>query len=431
MDNTQSLRGRHILLGVTGGIAAYKACLLLRALQESGASVQVVMTDAATKFVTPMTFQALSGRPVYTDAWSPVVPNHMPHIELAREADAVVVAPATADFMSLLAHGRTPDLLSSLCLARDVPLFVAPAMNRQMWTHPATQANAQALRDQGVVLLGPASGHQACGETGEGRMLEPQEILLGLAQAMVHLAPRHRPSPIRGLLQGRRVLMTAGPTAEPIDPVRVISNRSSGQMGYAIAEAAVEAGATVVLISGPTALACPEGVVRIAVETALEMEAAVSAQLRAWAGDAGPNGPSTDVFIGVAAVADWRPETPLPSKMKKGETGPQFAELRWVENPDILAGVAAAQSLPRPACVVGFAAETCSEAELIDLLPAKRQRKGADLLVGNLAQQALGSDHNRTWLCTEAGVVPLADGPKSEVARRLISTIASQPSLAP
>lgn len=419
--NREALSGRHILLGITGGIAAYKACLLLRGLQEAGATVQVVMTEAATRFVTPMTFQALSGRPVYTDAWSPVVANHMPHIELAREADAVVIAPATADFMALLAHGRTPDLLSSLCLARDVPLFVAPAMNRQMWSHPATQANAQTLREQGVQLLGPASGQQACGEIGEGRMIEPEEIRALLNQAFEGAAERTRPSPVRGLLQGRRVLLTAGPTAEPIDPVRVISNKSSGQMGYALAEAAAEAGAEVVLVSGPTALPCPAGVARVDVGTALEMQAAVQAQLAAWQQASMP----TDVFVGVAAVADWRPETPLEFKMKKDGSGPAFASLRWIENPDILAGVARMGADLRPTLVVGFAAETCAQEELLALLPAKRQRKGADLLLGNRAQLALGSSTNEVWVCnSREEILALGHGPKPQVARAIVQIIA-------
>lgn len=398
---SQPLAGRHLVLGVTGGVAAYKACDLLRRLQDAGASVQVVMTEAATRFVTPMTFQALSGRPVITDAWSPAVANHMPHIELSREADGVIIAPCTADFMALLATGQTPDLLSSLCLAREVPLWIAPAMNRQMWTHPATQANASRLAEQGVLLLGPSSGSQACGEVGQGRMLEPLEIVAGLVEGLVaHSAAPSRGSPvIRGLLHGCRVLLTAGPTQEPIDPVRVITNRSSGQMGYALAAAAAEAGAEVVMVSGPTRLPTPLGVHRVDVETALEMEAAVRDQLVAW----GQTSPARAVlFMGVAAVADWRLASPLTEKIKKGQ-GAGLGQFEWIENPDILAGVGHLPQGQRPDLVLGFAAETGTPESLLAEMPAKLSRKSADLLVGNLATEALGQEAARVWLLRRGG----------------------------
>jgi len=291
------LAHKHIVLGLTGSVACYKTAELLRRMVEQGTTVDVVMSEAATRFITPVTMQALSGRPVHVDAWDARTPNNMAHIALTRGADAVLVAPASADFMAKLAHGAADDLLSMLCLARTCPLLVAPAMNREMWHHPATQRNAAQLRDDGVWLLGPGSGAQACLETGQGRMLEPQQLL-------AELIAFFQPKP----LTGRRVLLTAGPTVEPIDPVRVISNRSSGKTGYALARAAREAGAEVTLVSGPTALAVPWGVACIGVQTARQMHEAVLAHCR-----------DADIFIAVAAVADWHVVNASGQKLKKDQ----------------------------------------------------------------------------------------------------------------
>ncbi|MGA0013015.1 MAG: bifunctional phosphopantothenoylcysteine decarboxylase/phosphopantothenate--cysteine ligase CoaBC [Burkholderiaceae bacterium] len=322
---TKRLDGCHLVLGVTGGIAAYKACELVRRLQDLGASVQVVMTEGAKHFVTETTFQALSGRPVISDQWTDSVQNGMPHIDLARESDGIVVAPASADFLAKLCHGQTDELLLSLCLARDVPLWVAPAMNRQMWENPATQDNIRLLGERGIRLIGPDQGEQACGEIGLGRMVEAEHIAQTLAQEVTS-PPTDRVPPVRGRLHGRHVLITAGPTEEPIDPIRVITNRSSGQMGYALARAAQQAGARVTLVSGPVNLRTPLGVARVAVRTAQDMQRAVEQALPA------------DVFIGVAAVADWRVDHPSTEKLKK-QSGQGLSDLTWVENPDILAGV--------------------------------------------------------------------------------------------
>lgn len=426
----QRLRGRHVVLGITGGIAAYKSCELLRRLQDEGATVQVVMTEAATRFVSALTFQALSGRPVYTDAWSgPAISgpeNAMPHIDLSREADAIVVAPATADFLSQLVHGQTRDLLGSLCLAREIPLLVAPAMNRQMWENPATQRNIAQLVSDGVRILGPGSGAQACGETGDGRMLEPAELLSAVISdfessahssnqsshqsADSHAHRQDRPN-IRGVLQGCHVVITAGPTFEPIDPVRGITNRSSGKMGFALAAAAVRAGARVSLISGPVHLPTPQQVERLDVVTACEMHDAVMRVL---------DQQGADCFIAVAAVADWRPAENPQHKIKK-ESGSGLEGITWVENPDILAGVARRPDAP---FCVGFAAETGSIDDLRALLPAKRLRKGVPLLAGNIGPDTFGSDHNQLLLCSDDGMELLAPADKPTLARELILRIA-------
>ena len=312
------LQGKRIALGVTGGVAAYKAAELVRLLLKQGATVQVAMTDAATHFVTPVTFQALSGQPVFTDQWDARIGNNMAHIDLSREADALLVAPASADFLAKVAHGLADDLLSTLVLARDCPLLVAPAMNRQMWENPATRRNVATLRADGVAVLGPGCGDQACGETGLGRMIEPEEIV---AELIAHFQPKP--------LKGRRLLLTAGPTFEAIDPVRGITNLSTGKMGYAVARAAREAGAEVTLVSGPVALPCPYGVTRIDVTSALQMRDAVLAQTA-----------GSDVFVAVAAVADYRPAAPAEQKIKKDGGAPPAIELTL--NPDILAEAPAA-----------------------------------------------------------------------------------------
>ena len=413
----QRLRGRHLVLGITGGIAAYKSCELLRRLQDEGATVQVVMTEAATRFVSALTFQALSGRPVYTDAWaSPAISgpeNAMPHIDLSREADAVVVAPASADFLAQLVQGQARDLLGSLCLARDIPLLVAPAMNRQMWENPATQRNVAQLVADGVGILGPGKGAQACGETGDGRMLEPSDLLAALIASFessdTHAHREDRPN-IRGVLQGCHVVITAGPTFEPIDPVRGITNRSSGKMGFALAAAAARAGARVSLISGPVHLPTPDQVARTDVMTACEMHDAVMRIL---------DQQGADCFIAVAAVADWRPADNPQHKIRK-ESGSGLEGITWIENPDILAGVARRPDAP---FCVGFAAETGSIDDLRALLPAKRLRKGVPLIAGNIGPDTFGSDHNQLLLCSADGMELLTPADKPTLARELILRI--------
>ncbi|MCU0812219.1 MAG: bifunctional phosphopantothenoylcysteine decarboxylase/phosphopantothenate--cysteine ligase CoaBC [Thiobacillaceae bacterium] len=390
------LAGKHIVLGVTGGIAAYKAAELVRLLVREGAAVQVVMTEAATRFVTPVTFQALSGRPVFTDQWDPRVANNMAHIDLSREADALLVAPASADFLAKLANGLADDLLTTLVLARDCRLLVAPAMNRQMWENPATCRNLATLRSDSVDILGPACGDQACGETGLGRMLEADDILL---EMVAHFQPR--------LLAGKRVLLTAGPTFEAIDPVRGITNLSTGKMGYAIARAAYEAGAQVTLVSGPVSLPCPRGVRRIDVSSALQMHAAVYSKVA-----------ENDVFIAVAAVADYRPAVPVAQKIKKGaQAAPPPIEL--VQNPDILAEVAA---LPAPPLCVGFAAES---EKLHEYAESKRRSKKIPLIVGNLINDGFGGDDNTLILFDDDGQHPLPPAPKLQLARQLVARIAA------
>jgi phosphopantothenoylcysteine decarboxylase/phosphopantothenate--cysteine ligase len=394
---TGELAGRHLLLGVTGGVAAFKACELARELQRRGATVQVAMTDAATKFIGTATFQALTGRPVYTDAWDGRIDNGMPHIDLSRGADAIVVAPATADFMAKVAHGLADDLLSTLVLARDCPLLVAPAMNRQMWSAAATQRNVATLRADGVAVLGPGAGEQACGETGDGRMLEARQLV---EETIAFFAPKR--------LAGRRVLVTAGPTFEPIDPVRGITNLSSGKMGYAIARACRHAGAQVVLVSGPTALDAPQGVRRVDVRSAREMLAAVQGEIA-----------GQDLFVAVAAVADWRVANASARKLKKTEGGGAPA-LEFAQNPDILATVAA---MPGGPYCVGFAAETEDlEANAQD----KRRRKGVPLLVGNIGQATFGLDDNELLLIDAQGTTRLPRASKTVLAAALVDAIAAR-----
>ncbi|EXI85472.1 MAG: DNA/pantothenate metabolism flavoprotein [Candidatus Accumulibacter regalis] len=389
------LAGKRIVLGVSGGIAAYKAAELVRLLVKDGASVQVVMSEAATHFVTPVTFQALSGQSVFTDQWDPRVANNMAHIDLSRTADALLVAPASADFLAKLANGLADDLLTTLVLARDCPLLVAPAMNRQMWENPATARNVATLRGDGVFIVGPGRGDQACGESGPGRMLEAEEIRDTL---VAYFQPK--------LLAGKRVLLTAGPTFEAIDPVRGITNLSSGKMGYAISRAAYEAGAQVTLVSGPVSLPCPVGVRRIAVTSALQMHATVHQQVAAH-----------DVFIAVAAVADYRPAQVVEQKIKKRlQASPPSIEL--VANPDILGEVAA---LPSPPLCVGFAAESENLSEYAE---SKRRSKKIPLIVGNLIQDGFSGDCNTLILFDDDGAHPLPPAPKIDLARQLVARVA-------
>ncbi len=388
---------KRIVLGITGGVAAYKACELVRLCVKAGIAVDVVMTKAGEHFVTAVTFQALSGRPVYTDLWDASIPNNMAHIELTRDAAGIVVVPTTADFMAKLVHGRADDLLSTLIVARQptCPLMLAPAMNVEMWQNPATQRNVQQLRADGITLLGPGKGDQACGETGDGRMLEPEEILASIETLFT---PK--------ILAGKHVLIPAGPTQEPIDPVRMITNHSSGKMGYAIAEAARAAGAKVTLVSGPVGLATPFGVVRIDVTTAQQMFEAVTARAA-----------QADVFIAVAAVADYHVVNRSEQKMKKDGSGRMTLEL--AENPDILAHVA---GLPQPPFCVGFAAES---EKLLEHANAKRRRKRVPLLVANLALAAFGADENEIVLLDDAGNHPLPRAPTGLLARQIVAAIAS------
>jgi len=388
------LKGKRILLGITGGIAAYKAAMLARLLVRAGADVRVAMTEAATRFVTPVTFQALSNQPVWSDLWDQRVPDAMGHIELSRDRELIVVAPASADFMAKVAHGLADDLLSTLCVARRCPLMLAPAMNVEMWENAATQRNLGMLRDDGVLIEGPVAGDQACGETGYGRMLEPAQIA---AEIEAFFAPKR--------LAGKRVLVTAGPTEEPIDPVRVLTNASSGRMGYAVARAAQEAGAEVTLVSGPVSLATPAGVARIDVRTAQEMFEAV--RKRAL---------SSDVFISVAAVADYKAKNPSTQKIKKANGRALTLELE--ENPDILAYVAGMKN--GPFCV-GFAAES---EKLDQHAKEKRATKNLPLLAANLVQDALGADTNSIVLYDDRGEHPLGTGAKLELARKLVEHVA-------
>ena len=389
-----ALTGKRILLGLTGGIAAYKAAELARLLKRGGADVRVVMTEAASRFITPLTMQALSGQPVGTDLWDSRVPDGMGHIELSRDRELIVVAPASADFLAKVANGAADDLLSTLCVARRCPLLVAPAMNVEMWENPATQRNVARLAEDGVRLAGPAAGEQACGEVGLGRMLEAAGIV---AEIEALLGPR--------VLEGRRILVSAGPTQEPIDPVRVITNLSSGKMGYAVALAAAEVGAQVTLVSGPVALRAPAGVQRIDVRTAEEMFQAVKQAA-----------PKSDVFISVAAVADYRVKNPSASKIRKANGAAPTLELE--ENPDILAYVAAMKN--GPFCV-GFAAES---ENLAQHARDKRSRKNVPLVAANLAQEAIGGDENAITLFDERGEHPLGRGSKLELARKLVAHVA-------
>ncbi len=386
------LNGKRLVLGVTGGIAAYKAAELARLFVKDGAEVHAVLTQSGARFVTPATFQALTGRPAWTDMWDARMPDSMAHIDLSRGADAIVVAPASADFLAKLAHGLADDLLSTLCLARDCPLIVAPAMNRQMWENPATQRNISQLAQDGVIVLGPASGDQACGETGPGRMLEAAELhdaVVGFFQPKV--------------LAGLHVLLTAGPTFEALDPVRGLTNLSSGKMGFALARAARDAGASVTLVSGPVALPTPDGVARVDVLSAGEMREAVLRHVR-----------ETDIFIGVAAVADYRPEQTAAQKIKKAA---QPLTLTLQPNPDILAEIAA---LPQPPFCVGFAAES---ENLDEYAQGKRLAKKLPLVVGNLVMHGLGGDDNTVIMFDDQGRHPLGPAPKIEVARGIVGHI--------
>jgi phosphopantothenoylcysteine decarboxylase/phosphopantothenate--cysteine ligase len=397
-----SLQDRHIVLGLSGGVACYKAADLARELVKSGATVQVVMTDAATQFITPATMQALTNRTVHTSQWDAREANHMPHINLTREADAIVVAPASADFIAQLAQGRAGELLALLCLARPAlrcPLLVAPAMNREMWSHPATQRNVAQIRADGATVLGPASGDQACGEVGDGRMLEAEELR---DELIAFFQPK--------LLAGRSMLVTAGPTFEAIDPVRGITNHSSGKMGFAIARAAAEAGARVTLVSGPVHLPTPRGVRRIDVQSAAQMLAAVL-----------PEAPLHGIFVATAAVADWRPANATEAKIKKDGSG-HVPALALVENADILATVARLPEAQRPWCV-GFAAESH---DLARHARDKLQRKGVPLVVGNLGPATFGRDDNTLLLVDANGERELPTGDKLSLARWLVAEIATR-----
>lgn len=394
-----TLKGKRILLGLTGGIAAYKAAELTRLLIKSGADVRVVMTQAATRFVGIATMQALSGQRVWSDLWDPRVEDGMGHIELSRDRELILIAPASADFMAKLAYGLADDLLSTLCIARRCPLMVAPAMNVEMWQNAATQRNAATLRADGVHVVGPASGGQACGEMGMGRMTEPADIL---ADVQVFFSTGKR----SGSLAGRRVLVTAGPTEEPIDPVRVITNTSSGKMGYAVASAARDAGAEVKLISGPVSLPTPAGVSRVDVRTAREMFEAVKKDVK-----------GADVFISVAAVADYRVKKTAAQKIKK-VNGHLSLELE--QNPDILAWVA---GLPKPPFCVGFAAES---ENLAKNAKAKLAKKKLPLIAANLAQETFGRDESALTLYDAKGGHSLGRGPKIELARKLVEQVAKR-----
>ena len=391
----QASPGKHILLGITGGIAAYKSAELLRLLIKQDFEVQVVMTEAACHFITPITMQGLSGKPVFTGQWDVSVPNGMAHIDLGRAADAVVIAPASADFIAKLAHGLADDLLSTLCVARNCPLIIAPAMNREMWANAATQRNIAQLISDGVLVLGPDSGVQACGEEGTGRMREPAQLALDIA---AFFQPK--------ILSGKKMLITAGPTYEAIDTVRGITNRSSGKMGYAIAQAAREMGANVTLISGPTSLAKPQGVLSVDVQSAEQMFEAVKHHVG-----------NCDIFIGVAAVADYRVAEPSITKIKRNA---KRFNLELVPNPDILGYVA---SLANPPYCVGFAAES---ENLDEYAEQKRRAKKLPLLVGNLVQQAVGSDDNELVLFDDNGRLLLPRADKLTLARQLMQHIAQR-----
>jgi len=397
-----TLAGKHLVLGLSGGIACYKAAELCRALIKSGATVQVVMTDAATHFMTAVTMQALSGRPVYTSQWDAREGNNMAHINLSREADAIVVAPASADFLSKLLHGGADELLSLLCLARpidSVPLIVAPAMNREMWSNPATQRNMAQLRADGVHVLDVGQGEQACGETGDGRMLEAEEIL---DELQAFFTPQ--------VLAGQKVLVTAGPTYEAIDPVRGITNLSSGKMGFAIAQAARHAGAQVTLVAGPVSQSTPRGVRRVDVLSAIDMLAAVQREVT-----------QAQIFIATAAVADWRPDTAADQKIKKDGSG-ATPQLAFVENPDILAAVAQSSAAQSGALFcVGFAAESH---DLLAHATAKRQRKQVPLLVGNIGPSTFGQDDNALLLVDALGAREVPRASKHDLAHVLITDIA-------
>ena len=389
------LSNRKIVLGVGGGIAAYKSAELVRLLGKAGAEVHVVLSEGGARFVTPVTYQALSGNPVWSDLWDARMPNHMAHIDLGRDADAILVAPATADFLARLAHGHADDLLSTLCLARAVPLIVAPAMNRQMWESPPTQRNVAQIRADGVAVFGPAAGDQACGEVGMGRMLEAEELLERLEGFFV---PK--------LLAGRKVVLTAGPTFEALDPVRGITNVSSGKMGYALARACAQAGAEVVLVSGPVSLPVPADVKRTSVTSALEMRDAVFAALH-----------GADVFIGVAAVADYRPLASAEHKLKKTA---DTLNIALTPNPDILAEVAARADAP---FCVGFAAES---RDMVQHAREKLARKGVPMIVANLGPATFGRDDNECVIVENSGDTTLPRADKLTLARALVAHIADR-----
>jgi phosphopantothenoylcysteine decarboxylase/phosphopantothenate--cysteine ligase len=394
------LQGRHLVLGLSGGIACYKSAELARELVKAGATVQVVMTEAACRFITPVTMQALTGRPVVTDQWDSRAPANMAHIDLSREADALIVAPASADFIAQLAQGRASELLALLCLARPrerCALLVAPAMNREMWSHPATQRNVAQVVADGAVLLGPGHGAQACGETGDGRMLEPEELRDAV---IAFFQPK--------VLRGRHVLVTAGPTFEALDPVRGITNLSSGKMGFAIARAAAEAGADVTLVAGPVHLATPAGVTRIDVQSAVQMHAAVMERA-----------PAHDLFIATAAVADWRPVNAAQQKIKKDGSG-RVPAFEMTENPDILASVARLPAGQRPYCV-GFAAESH---DVVRHAREKRLRKGVPLIVANHGPATFGQDDNALVLVDDTGETEMPRADKLTLARSLVQDIA-------
>ena len=396
------LHGKRIVLGLTGGIACYKAAELCRSLVKAGAQVQVVMTESAAQFITPVTMQALSGQAVYTSQWDAREGNNMAHINLSREADAILIAPASADFMAKLIHGKADELLSLMCLARPVqtvPLILAPAMNREMWAHPATQRNVAQLKTDGAHVLDVGQGDQACGETGDGRMLEAEEIVEELQSFWT---PK--------VLAGQHVLITAGPTYEAIDPVRGITNLSSGKMGFAIARAARQAGAQVTLVAGPVGLPTPRGVKRIDVQSAMQMHEAVQQSVL-----------HAKVFIAAAAVADWRPGMAAAQKIKKDGSG-DTPELRFVENPDILAAVAQSARAQQGALFcVGFAAESH---DLLAHATAKRVRKGVPLLVGNIGPSTFGQDDNALLLVDDQGAKELPRDTKTKLAHDLIQDIA-------
>ncbi|NRP14897.1 MULTISPECIES: bifunctional phosphopantothenoylcysteine decarboxylase/phosphopantothenate--cysteine ligase CoaBC [unclassified Marinobacterium] len=390
------LTNRHILIGITGGIAAYKAAELTRLFKGVGADVRVVLTDAGAEFITPLTLQALSGNPVHQSLLDPEAEQGMGHIELARWADLIIVAPATADFMARFAGGMANDLLTTLCLATDAPIALAPAMNQAMWRDPRTQQNLETLLSQGVNIFGPGSGEQACGDTGPGRMIEPTEILASCANLIAN-----------GPLNEKSVVITAGPTREAIDPVRFISNHSSGKMGFELAAAAAKAGAKVTLIAGPVSLPTPKGVRRVDVESAEQMlEAALIASEQA------------DIFIGAAAVADYRPQLVAEQKIKKGAE--EVMEILLTKNPDIIATIAAQPERP---LMIGFAAET---ENLVEYARSKLVRKGLDLVIANDVSQAdigFNADQNEVILVGPNGELPLPKAGKSELAEQLISHI--------
>jgi len=398
------LVGKHIVLGLTGGIACYKAAEFCRALIKEGATVQVVMTEAATQFITAVTMQALSNRPVYASQWDAREANNMAHINLSREADAIVIAPCSADFVAKLLHGRADDLLSLMCLARPLestPLLVAPAMNREMWAHPATQRNMAQLRADGATVFDVGSGEQACGETGDGRMLEPAELLHDI---VAFFQPK--------VLAGKQVLISAGPTFEALDPVRGITNLSSGKMGFALARAAHEAGADVTLVAGPVGLLTPRGVDRVDVLSAQDMFDACQAQVS-----------QADIFIACAAVADWRVDKPTEQKIKKDASG-AMPSFQFIENPDILASIAQSDRAQSGALFcVGFAAESN---DLLAHATAKRLRKNVPLLVGNVGPATFGKDDNALLLVDAQGAKEIPRNSKLALSRMLIAEIANR-----